>query len=139
VHAPDQRLYVSSLSAGAIYRVGPAGEVGGQPPAASTAPGTEAPGQTVDVTVGTDTGAELRFEPAEVTVRAGAEVRLTFANQSTIPHNLTFQGDITAATATVVPAGASETITFTAPAPGQYQFVCTLHPGMSGTLIVDDA
>ena len=33
VHAPDGLLYVSSISAGAVYRIGPADTVGGASPA----------------------------------------------------------------------------------------------------------
>jgi plastocyanin len=94
------------------------------------------PSDVVEITVGTDSGTALLFEPLEVTVPAGVEVVLTFENQSTVPHNLTFEAPISAATATIVDPGAAETITFTAPAAGEYVFVCTLHPGMSGTLIV---
>jgi plastocyanin len=113
------------------------------PPTVSPAPTASAPGitpsdATVEVTVGTDSGAELKFDPGEVTVRAG-EVRLTFENRSTLPHNLTFQGPISVATSTVVAPGTSETLSFTAPDPGEYPFVCTLHPGMGGTLIAEGA
>ena len=138
VHAPDRMLYVSSITAGAVYRIGPADTVGGASPAptASAEPST-APSSAAEVTVGTDTGAELKFDPAEVTVQAGADVRLTFENRSTVPHNLTFQGPPSVATATVVAAGASETLEFTAPDAGEYPFVCTLHPGMGGTMLVE--
>lgn len=53
-----------------------------------------------------------------------------------MPHNLTFQAPINVATATVVEPGSSQTVEFKAPDPGEYAFVCTLHPEMSGTLIV---
>ena len=144
VHAPDGLLYVSSISAGEVYRIGPADAVGGPAspaPAPATSPSAAASGEpsaaTVELAVGTDAGAELKFEPAEVTAPAGAVVALTFENQSTVPHNLTFQAPINVATATIVAPGASETVEFTAPEAGEYPFVCTLHPGMDGTLIVD--
>ena len=94
-------------------------------------------GEVVEITVGTDEGAELVFDPTEVSVPAGATVRLTFVNQATVPHNLTFDEPIGAATATIVDPGAEETLEFTAPEPGEYTFVCTLHPGMEGTLVVE--
>ncbi len=139
VHAPDGLLYVASITAGAVYRIGPSDTVGGASPVpTSSATSSSAPsGATLDVTVGTDPGSELKFEPAEVTVTAGADVRLTFENRSTVPHNLTFQGPPSVATSTIVAAGASETLEFKAPDPGEYPFVCTLHPGMDGTLLVD--
>ena len=36
----------------------------------------------------------------------------------------------------MVPTGVP-TLTFAAPDPGDYKFVCTLHPGMEGTLTVN--
>jgi len=76
VHAPDGLLYVSSISAGAVYRIGPAGIVGGPVPAptASAPTGSAPSGVIVEVAIGTDTGAALTFEPGEVTAPAGADV-----------------------------------------------------------------
>jgi aldose sugar dehydrogenase len=138
--APDGLLYVSSITNGAVYRIGPSDVVGGgeQPSATAAASASAAAGDVVEVTVGTDDGTELRFDPLEISVPAGATVRLTFVNESTVPHNLTFRDPINAATATIVQPGAEETIEFTAPEPGEYTFVCTLHPGMEGTLVVEE-
>ena len=97
-------------------------------------------GETAEttITVGTDTGAELQFVPNEVSAPANTAITLVFNNESdSQPHNLTFQdGPITAATETNVPPGESETLEFTTPGPGDYSFVCTIHPGMDGTLHV---
>lgn len=139
VQGPDGLLYAVSLTGGAVYRIGPADQVGGGgTPAPSGSPGASGSPATgtEQVTIGTDTGTELLFDPTEATVASGAQVSLTFENRSTVPHNLTFQEPINAATSTTVAAGQSETIEFTAPDPGDYPFVCTLHPGMDGTLTV---
>ncbi len=89
------------------------------------------------LTVGTDKAAELKFEPTTVTAPANTQVSLTFNNQSnSVPHNLKFQEGIQAGTSDNVAAGASETIQFTTPAAGNYKFVCSIHPGMEGTLTV---
>jgi len=137
VPGPDGMLYVVSLSNGSVFRIGPAGQVGGGP-AATAAPTGAASGEVVEITVGTDTGTANEFVPADVTVPAGATVRLTFVNESaSVPHNLTFGEPINAATAVTVQPGASETIEFVAPEAGEYTFVCTLHPGMEGVLVVE--
>ncbi|MBW3612485.1 MAG: PQQ-dependent sugar dehydrogenase, partial [Chloroflexi bacterium] len=140
VTGPDGMVYVVSLDSGNVYRVGPADEVGqGGAPSETAAPTDGASGEVVEITVGTDTGTANEFDPLEVTVPAGATVRLTFENQSTsVPHNLTFGEPINEATATTVAPGESEVLEFTAPEAGEYTFVCTLHPGMEGTLIVEE-
>jgi plastocyanin len=104
------------------------------PTAAATA---ASPGEAVELTAGTDTDAQLKFDPADLTVKAGADVRVTFENRATVPHNLTFEAPINVATASVVAPGTSEAVEFVAPAAGEYTFVCTLHPGMEGKLIVE--
>ena len=139
VTGPDGLLYVVSLTGGAVYRIGPADRVGGgegpAPSGSPTASGSPAAGSE-PLTIGTDAGAALRFDPTEATVASGAQVSLTFENRSTVPHNLTFRDPIDKATSTTVAAGDSETLEFTAPDPGDYPFVCTLHPGMDGVLSV---
>jgi plastocyanin len=112
--------------------------------AAASAPAPSAPsaspgGETTSLTIGTKTGDELEFDPDEVSVPAGTQVSVTFENRAALPHNLTFGEPINVATSPVVAAGASETIEFTAPAPGDYTFNCTIHPGMQGTLTVETA
>lgn len=104
------------------------------PTAAASAPLSGGP---VELTAGTDTDTELKFDPAGLTVKAGADVRVTFENRASVPHNLTFEAPISVATATVVAPGTSDAVEFVAPAAGEYAFVCTLHPGMEGTLIVE--
>jgi plastocyanin len=96
-------------------------------------------GNATPLTIGTRTGSELEFEPDEVSVPAGAPVAVTFENRASLPHNLTFGAPINVATAPVVDPGASETIEFDAPAPGDYTFMCTIHPGMEGTLTIEPA
>jgi plastocyanin len=132
LQGPDAFLYVSSISAGTVYRIGPADQVGDE--GASASP-SAAVGEVTEITVATDAGDALSFDPAEITVTAGATVRLTFVNRATVPHNLTFNDPIGVATETVVDPGDSQT-KFTAPEPGTYTYACTLHPGMEGALLV---
>ncbi len=88
------------------------------------------------ITIGTDKGADLKFDPTTVEAPANTAVKLAFNNQSTQPHNLVFQQGIMAQTSPNVAPGASETIEFTTPAAGSYRFVCSLHPSMEGVLTV---
>ena len=78
-----------------------------------------------------------RFTPDTITVHPG-QVRIILINKGTgAPHNLL----VTGFPADFVPlanAGQTTTATFTAPAPGRYQFLCTIHvaQGQTGTLVV---
>ena len=92
--------------------------------------------EELPLSVGTGEGASLEFEPTSITAPPNAAIALTFNNQSTLPHNLTFQDGITAATSPNLEGGQSETIEFTTPGPGTYTYVCTIHPGMQGELAV---
>lgn len=105
--------------------------------ASAAASPSQASGQTVELTIGTKVNDELEFDPDSATVASGALVKLTFENRAkTLPHNMTFQGPINAATEPVVPPGGTATFEFTAPAPGSYTWMCTIHPSMQGKLEV---
>jgi plastocyanin len=105
----------------------------------STGASASPAGETTTLVIGTKPGDELEFDPDEVSVPAGAKVSVTFENRSALPHNLTFRAPIDAASDPVVAAGASDTVDFTAPAPGDYVFACAIHPGMQGKLTVEPA
>ena len=130
---------------------------------ASTAPVTS--GNALIVTA---KDAEFAFNPIELTAKSGETVTLTFNNTSALNHNFilikddptilakvdagadvageaggyvpTDKTDIVATTKLLIP-GASETITFTAPAAGKYIYFCTypahLEGGMKGSLTVN--
>jgi plastocyanin len=70
------------------------------------------------------------FTPAELTVPVGATV--TWINRHSARH------DVVAADRTFASPlfGKDETFSFTFEAPGEYPYVCTIHPGMEGTIIV---
>ncbi len=92
---------------------------------------------TVGLTITSAPGERLAFEPAETTIAAPGPVRLRFENRSSLAHNLVFTGALTAATRTIVNPGTGDELALVLPAAGRYRFVCTIHEGMSGSLIVD--
>jgi uncharacterized cupredoxin-like copper-binding protein len=96
---------------------------------------------------------EFRYDPESASVPTGAQVTVNFANTGALEHDwmLVAEGtDVNTLTAEdavmpeahsgVLPAGQSNTFTFTAPAAGTYQIVCTVAghapAGMVGTLTV---
>ena len=104
------------------------------PGTATASPGGDGV-QTVVVTSGVD----LRFHPSTIVVHRGT-VRIVLDNTAKVgqgpPHDLTFSGlPVQIGT---VQAGARASVSFTAPAPGTYSFVCTIHAAQNqtGKLIV---
>lgn len=94
-------------------------------------------GQEITIT----TGSDYRFHPATITVHPGT-VRVILVNQTArggggAPHDLSVTG-FPAAFLPLTPAGHSSSARFTAPSPGRYRFVCTIHvaQGQTGTLVV---
>jgi plastocyanin len=106
---------------------------------AAAGPNAKATPPAVGVTITSAPGETLAFEPAETTVRAAGPVVMTFRNGSSLSHNLVFTAGLTAATRTSVEPGTSDQLLLVPPAPGVYRFVCTIHDGMAGTLIVEEA
>jgi plastocyanin len=103
-------------------------------PQSGTATATDVNGvQHITLLVGDD----YRFHPSTFYVRTG-KVDLTLKHTGTgAPHDFEvngFPGDYVGQ----VHAGQSVSGTFSAPSPGRYQFVCTIHTrqGMVGTMIV---
>jgi len=71
------------------------------------------------------------FDPSCLIIKSGSSLTLT--NKDSADHTLTISGtsvDIS------VPAGKSANGNLTGLAPGTYQFSCTIHPSMTGTLVV---
>ncbi|HVU91594.1 MAG TPA: cupredoxin domain-containing protein [Jatrophihabitans sp.] len=101
--------------------------------------GTATPGPGGVQTVVIRSGVDLRFHPSTIVVHPGS-VRLVLDNTAKPgagpPHDLQFSGLPVYIGTTQ--AGRESSVTFTAPAPGTYNFVCTIHArqGQTGKLIV---
>jgi plastocyanin len=80
-------------------------------------------------------GINYAFEPAVVTVNSGDNVTLTFNNEDGgVDHNIEV-GKLFATPECNGPC--TLTVSFVAPAPGDYQLLCITHPDMVGTLRVN--
>jgi len=71
------------------------------------------------------------FAPSTVTVKAGTEI--TWTNSDDIPHTVvsddrTFKSKV---------LDTDEKFTFTATKPGTYSYFCSIHPKMTGKVIVE--
>jgi plastocyanin len=95
------------------------------PPAAGEQVTGQTAAQTVQETVG------LKFDPAAITVSSGGVVQWT--NAGTAPHNVTFDANPELTSGTM---GAGEKYQVKFNRAGQYQYHCTFHPGMDGSVTV---
>jgi plastocyanin len=70
------------------------------------------------------------FNPQTLTVKAGTTV--TWTNQDDIPHTIanppTFRSK---------PLDTEQSYSFTFTTPGTYKYFCSLHPHMTGTIVVE--
>jgi len=104
----------------------PAGtEPAGTEPADTEPADTEPQGAADEVTI-----ADFAFDPAELEVAAGATV--TWTNNDSATH--TVESDDETLMSDDLPNGATYEMTFDEP--GTYEYVCGIHPNMSGTVIV---
>src|SRR5690349_15153118 len=73
------------------------------------------------------------FNPQRLTVTAGSTV--TWSNKDDIPHAIAASGALFRSKALDTDDDYSSTF----PTPGTYQYFCSLHPHMTGTIVVEAA
>ena len=72
------------------------------------------------------------FEPAQLTVKVGQIV--TWTNRDDIPHTVVCAGKFRSKT-----MDTDGTFSFTFTTPGTYEYFCSLHPHMVGSVVVEPA
>lgn len=90
---------------------------------------------------------DFRFEPEDVSAPTGAEVTINFENVGALEHSwvlipdtvdplqATQEDALAGISSGTVPAGESETFTFTAPPAGTYTVVCTVPGHAAGGMV----
>jgi plastocyanin len=73
------------------------------------------------------------FEPARLTVKAGTTV--TWLNRDDIPHTVAAKDRLFKSKV----MDTDESYSFTFSIPGEYTYFCSLHPHMTGTIVVEGA
>jgi plastocyanin len=73
----------------------------------------------------------IAFDPSSVTVKVGQTI--TWVNKDSVQHNVTAQSGAAFKSKNL---GQGGTYAFKVTKPGTIKYVCTVHPGMSGTIIV---
>ena len=109
---------------------------GGAGAGAGSDPGVDP--SDADVTV---TSVDMTFAPVTVTAPAGEAFTLALVNEDAMPHNVAIYTD--ASRSEKLFAGEMVTdgsVVYEIPAldAGEYFFDCSLHPNMTGTLVVGD-
>ena len=91
------------------------------------------------VKVAADPSGALKYEQTDLTATAGS-VTIDFTNMSSVPHNVTLEGNGISAEGTDTVTGSSTTKTFDLQ-PGTYTFYCSVDShraaGMEGKLVVN--
>jgi plastocyanin len=100
-------------------------------------PGSDPNPASADATV---TASDMAFAPGTVTVSGGQTVTIALVNEDAMPHNIAiyrdetkaeklFEGELVTETTVVYEISGLD--------PGEYFFDCSLHPEMTGTLVVE--
>ena len=111
-------------------------------PTDSAGPSDNAGGGTVEVVDGVVelTAADLAFDASVIQAPAGEPFTIRFTNNDTAPHNVaidTQEGGDEIVTGDVINQGQTTEIQVPALDPGEYFFVCDIHPDMNGTVVVE--
>lgn len=72
------------------------------------------------------------FQPEDLTVRVGAEI--VWENRDSAPHTATAEGAFDSGR-----LERGDSYSFTFDEPGTYEYICTLHPYMTATIIVTES
>lgn len=126
-----ERLTLLILPVGLAFFLAACGsKYGGNPTTPSPSGGQTGGQDTTTVTIPSSDGyGASTFAPGSVTIQAGKSV--TWSNQDTFTHTST--GENGAWNANIAPGGS---FTRVFPAAGSFNYRCTIHPGMTGTITV---
>jgi plastocyanin len=122
-------LLAPTLAVAALALVTLAGS-GGSPSTSAA----EAAAPTPSPTAGGPATVALRnvaFSPRSITVRTGQ--KLTWTNRERVPHNVVATAGARFGSTNLLQ---NQSFSFRATRPGTIQYVCTLHQGMTGTIVV---
>lgn len=126
-----ERLTLLILPVGLAFLLAACGGYGGGGSTPTAPSGGQTGGQDTTTVVIPSSGGygTSTFSPGNVTIQVGKSV--TWSNQDSFTHNST--GPNGAWNSNIAPGGS---FTRVFPAAGSFDYRCTIHPGMSGTITV---
>ena len=83
---------------------------------------------------------DLAFDANVIQAPAGEAFTVTLTNNEAVPHNFsvyTEEGGEAIAQGEIINEGETDEVEIEALEPGEYFFVCDLHPEMTGTIVVE--
>ncbi|MBI2042030.1 MAG: cupredoxin domain-containing protein [Candidatus Nealsonbacteria bacterium] len=87
----------------------------------------------------TITAKEFSLSPSAISAKKGEQIKITFKNDGTMPHNFTLNG--LGINTNTINSGETDVLEFMAPPAGTYDFFCSIpghkQSGMAGTLKVE--
>lgn len=130
---PSSALFLASCAVAALFASCGGSSTASSPPTTTTTtiPATQGPGGVaLSIVRGAERLTTTAYSPNPVTVTVGTTV--TWTNNDVTDHDATADNK-SFATGVIAP-GRSAAVTLQTP--GQLTYYCTLHPGMSGTIVV---
>lgn len=124
-------VLLTGVACGGGEETGSSGSASGSGSGSSSAAGS-------DVKKVTITGNEaLEFDPKTFTAVKGEKISVVFTITGAVPHNIKIEEFGVKDSETLVSkAGDKKTFEFTASESGSFEYICTIHPKMKGTLTV---
>jgi plastocyanin len=125
-------LVLCSIAGGLLAGCGEsAGEHGAQKAGSSETATTKNGVQQLTI----DAGDDLRFQQTNLQAHTG-KITITLHVTGDVPHNLILANGPLANTGTGTVSKGSNSITLTFAKPGTYNYLCTIHPKMKGTITI---
>jgi cytochrome c oxidase subunit 2 len=137
------KLFVEPFSQTASAAGGPAASASNQTSTAASSVATQTsgpPGTPLTILQGASNQGSPAYDPATLTVKKGDKITVT--NKDTVPHTVTSGATPTdpnvgkSFDTSIIEAAKSADIVTANLAPGNYPFHCSIHPYMTGKLIV---
>ena len=132
MHIASTPLKVGALGLLAAAVIGCGGSDATPTPEPTPSPAPEAAALIIEAS-------EFKFEPSELTISSAGSTTFTLVNKGVVEHDFTI--DELDAFQIAVPIGRTSEGTLTDPAPGTYEFYCTVPghkaAGMFGTLVIE--